>query len=445
MDMASGTNSPRSHSRAKRSTTNLADLRLAPLSKEYEPTKGELPPKSPLRTPYDAEDDASFARQHSSYLQGKSAPTTPGILSRSNSRRYLGGGLSRKNSIYDNNDADEHDAEGKTGYKYSASANIHAFSQNRGRTEYGSGQIPKAKSEASMTAQQRAEMAAQRLAGPGVPVSRKYRYSSPRGRRSGNATPRPAESDTWLTHTGSTASMLVREDKGQSWLSSRESATALAPESSEDDDDDDHYEEMAALSSSTNRLRLAQYDGGSPVSQRTSRWGSRYGSRPASRKTSRLASPVGSRTPRRSEQAGYFDCPITPLTTQPGFISPEEKRGQDEHAVEDLDIEKLSGENSYGLGNLVDRIMHFNLFSVTEHVDTTDDENGYAAVEKSETPEESRERMEAEAKRKKEEKDRLTAQAPPAPLGDGSKTQGEVSGWQDASWLLSVASKVIMN
>ncbi|EME84313.1 uncharacterized protein MYCFIDRAFT_210847 [Pseudocercospora fijiensis CIRAD86] len=442
--MASGTNTPRSRSRAKRSTTNLADLRLAPLSKQYEPTKGDVPPKSPLRTPYDAGEDASFARQHLSYLHGKSAPTTPGILSRSNSRRHLGGGLSRKNSIYDNNDA-EYDAEGETGYTYSASANMHAFNQNRGRTEYGSGQIPKAKSEAAITAQQRAEMAAQRLAGPGVPVSKRYRYSSSRGRKSGNATPRPTESDNWLTHTGSTASMLVREDKGQSWLSSRESATALAPASSEDDDDDDdHYEEMAALSSTTNRLRLAQYDGGSPVSQRTSRWGSRYGSRPASRKTSRLASPVGSRTPRRSEQAGYFDYPITPLITEPGFVSPEEKRGQDEEPEEDLDIEKLSGENSYGLGNLVDRIMHFNLFSVTEHIDTTDDENAYAAVE-NETPEESRRRMEAEAKRKKEEKDRLTAHAPPAPLGDGGKVQGEVSGWQDASWLLSVASKVIMN
>ncbi|KXT06766.1 hypothetical protein AC578_7223 [Pseudocercospora eumusae] len=443
--MASGTNTPRSRSRTKRSTTNLANLRLAPLSKQYEATKGDVSPKSPLRTPYDAEEDASFARQHSSYLQGKSAPTTPGILSRSNSRRHLGGGLSRKNSIYDNNDVD-YDAEGETGYAYSASANLHAFNQNRGRTEYGSGQIPKAKSEAAITAQQRAEMAAQRLAGPGVPVSKRYRYSSSRGRRSGHATPRPAESDTWLTHTGSTASMIVREDKGQSWLSSRESATALAPASSEDDDDDDdRYEEMAALSSTTNRLRLAQYDGGSPVSQRTSRWGSRYGSRPASRKTSRLASPVGSRTPRRSEQGGYFDYPITPLPTEPGFISPEEKRGQDEDPEEALDIEKLSGENSYGLGNLVDRIMHFNLFSVTEHVDTTDDENAYAAAVENETPEESRKRMEAEAKRKKEEKDRLTAQAPTAPPGDGSKTQGEVSGWQDASWLLSVASKVIMN
>ncbi|KAF7185423.1 hypothetical protein HII31_13270 [Pseudocercospora fuligena] len=309
--MASGTTTPRSRSRAKRSTTNLADLRLAPLSKQYEPTKGDVPPKSPLRTPYDPEEDVSFARQHSSYLQGKSAPTTPGILSRSNSRRHLGGGLSRKNSIYDSNDAD-YDAEGETGYAYSASANMQAFNQNRGRTEYGSGQIPKAKSEAAITAQQRAETAAQRLAGPGVP-------------------------------------------------------------------------------------------------------------------------------------SGYFDYPITPLTTEPGFTSPEEKRGQaDDDAEEDLDIEKLSGENSYGLGNLVDRIMHFNLFSVTEHVDTTDDEQSYASVE-NETPEESRRRMEAEAKRKKEEKDRLTAQAPPAPLGDGSKTQGEVSGWQDASWLLSVASKVIMN
>ena len=53
--------------------------------------------------------------------------------------------------------------------------------------------------------------------------------------------------------------------------------------------------------------------------------------------------------------------------------------------------------------------------------------------------------MEAERERRKDEKNRLTKQPAPAPLGgEGKNAAGEVSaGWQDASWLLSVAAKAL--
>ncbi|PPJ51615.1 hypothetical protein CBER1_08950 [Cercospora berteroae] len=474
--MASGASTPRSRSRAKRSTTNLANLRLAPLSTKHEASKGDLPVKSPLRTPYDAESEAEYVRKHPSYLQGQSAPTTPGILSRSNSKRHLGGGLSRRGSLYD------------TGEDADVESDVPNYASGPGRdtlrVDIGSGQIPKAKSEAALHGQQHdraARKASHRLSGPGVPLhpqQRNNRYN-PRGRRSGAATPTQKRhdidlsADSWLTHTSAMASALVREDKGQSWMSTRQSSTSLAPPTdSEDDDEDDNYEEMAALAASTAEMQQQSssygysgyaYEGGSPVSTRQSRsaWGSRYGSRPASNRTSRLASPVGTRTPRRfssdrPQNAGYFDNSagvgaMAEEDEQPGFVKSEDTRGE-ETEEEENEIARLSQTEGFGLGNVVDKVMNFNLFGGNEGAETTDDDVDPNAARRpemdgtvGETPEEAKARMEAEKQRRREEKDKLTKQRAPAPLGeDGKKAAGEVSaGWQDASWLLSVAAKAL--
>ncbi|KAM3420777.1 hypothetical protein BST61_g4023 [Cercospora zeina] len=475
--MASGANTPRSQSRARRSTTNLANLRLAPLSTKYEASKGDLPVKSPLRTPYDAESEAEYSRKHPSYLQGQSAPTTPGILSRSNSKRHLGGGLSRRGSLYD------------TGEDADVESDVPDYASGPGRdtlhVDIGSGKIPKAKSEAALHGQQHerdGRKAAHRLSGPGVPLhpqQRGNRYN-PRGRRSGAATPTQkrqgtdVSADSWLTHTSAMTSALVREDKGQSWITTRQSSTSLAPPTdSEDDDEDDNYEEMAALAASTAKMQQQSssyghsgyaYEGGSPVSTRQSRsaWGSRYGSRTASTRTSRLASPVGTRTPRRfssdrPQNAGFFDNfagadAMAEEGERSGFMKREDTRGE-ETEEEEQEIAKLSQTEGFGLGNVVDKVMNFNLFGGSEGAETTDDEYDPDAVRKTgseggavgETPEEAKKRMEAEKERRKGEKDQLTKHRAPAPLGgDGKAAAGEVgAGWQDASWLLSVAAKAL--
>lgn len=441
MSSASGTTTPRSRSRSKRSSTNLSNLRLAPLSSKYEAPKSDARLKSPGRNSLDADQDASFARRHSTYLQGQSAPTTPGILSRSNSRRHLGGGLSRRGSLYGN----DGEADTESGYAYGGNAVKHEA--GRERAEIGSGNIPKAKSDAALLMSDRQQ---NRLSGPGVPVSQSHGYRYPaQGRRSGTATPAArrgsAQEESWLTHTGAMTSALVREDKGLSWVTTRQSSTSLAPADSEEDEDDDHYEEMAALSASTAGLRLAQFDGGSPVSTRHSRsnWGSRYGSRSASRRTSRIASPVGTRTPRRSDQAAYFDYPLAQPTDHPGFIPPEDPQG--ESSNDEREIAQLSNpdSSSFALGNIVDRVVNFNLFNTNEQTDTTDDEGGKGGIRADETAEEAQQRMEAETKRRKGEKEKLTKQPPPAPLGDGKDGTVDVGGWQDAAWLLSVATKAL--
>ncbi|KAK4496378.1 hypothetical protein PRZ48_012358 [Zasmidium cellare] len=426
----SGTSTPRSRSRSKRSTTNLSDLRLAPLSTRFvEPPPDRKTPKSP----YEETPDAYFTRQHPSYIHGKSAPSTPGILSRSSSRKNLGAGLSRKSSVYEEDDADDE-------VSYSYAAPVRHFGGER--AEVGSGQIPKAKSDAALLlAQGQQRRDRERLAGQGVPLSKRHRYT---GRpKSGMQTPKRESGvvdDSWLTHTGAITSALVQEGKGQSWLASRESSTSLAVPESEDDEDDDHYEEMAALNASTAKLQLAAFDGGSPVSTRPSRsgWGSRYGSRSASRRTSRLASPEGTRTPRRADVVGYFDSHEPDLPEEePGFVNPQDRN---EELEAQLEVERLTTSKSFGMGNIVDRLMNFNLFKVDEGAETTDDESVH--VRDDETLEEAKQRMAAELKRRREEKEKLVSQPPPAPLGDGQE-QGEGAGWKDAAWLLSVASKAM--
>ena len=323
------------------------------------------------------------------------------------------------------------DSDNEMNYSYAAGRR--AFGSER--AEVGSGNIPKAKSEAALMQQQ------DRLAGRGVPVSRKYR--SGKRSRTGANTPQTenSTSDTsWLTRTGAVTSAILQETKGQSWLASRDSTTSLAVPESVEDDDDEQYEEMAALSASTARL---QFSAGnmSPTSTRASRWGSRYGSRAGSTRTSRLASPTGLRTPRRGDVAGYFDDhPMALPLEEAGVII---DRGRTEQYEDQMEVERLTMSQSFGLGGFVDRLMKFNLFKVDEHGDTTDDETS-RGVDELETNDEARERMAAEAERKRKEKEKLVAQLPPAPLGGGKDGKGEPGGWQDAAWLLSVASKAFL-
>lgn len=233
--------------------------------------------------------------------------------------------------------------------------------------------------------------------------------------------------ESWLSHAGATASALVQEGKGQSWLASRDVVKPV--ESEEEEEDDDQYEEMAALSASTAQLHFAAFGGGSPVSARVSRWGSRYGSRSASRRTSRRASPSGFRTPRKGDSGGYFDA-------KEDVPAAEGEAKEEESEVSEIEIEDL-GEGSFGLGPLVEKLMGFNPFKAEEGLESTDDERGV------EGDAEAANRREVELKRRREAKARLAAMPGPAPMGEAENGDGEVGGWSDAAWLLSVATKAM--
>ncbi|KAK5724963.1 hypothetical protein LTR17_013348 [Elasticomyces elasticus] len=401
--MASRSSSnPRSSSRSKRSTTNLAGLRLAPLSTKFaEPTSDEVARKAS----HDETPRVTFATQHSSYIQGKSAPSTPGILSRSSSRRNLSGGLSRRGSLYD--DAVE--------YQYGA---VRLHSGDGERAEMGSGQIPKAKSEATLSTRQ---------AGSGALRKKQYHGRS----KTGTNTPRGvhyADDEDWLARTRAATHDIVQEAKGQSWLASRNSSATLTHLESDDDAIDDGYEEMAALSASQRR-------GGGMLSPTATRvkspmWGSRYGSRSGSRRSSRRGSATGVRTPLAVpaglDMTSYFAEDVVAEPVEPEYFHAE-------YDEEEGELARLSDQQSYGMGGIVDRLMQFRLFSVAEKEEITTDEEDPG----NETGNESDARRAEAAKTRRNE--RVTA-APTKPAPDEEQGEG---GWQDAAWLLSVASKAI--
>ncbi|EMC97727.1 hypothetical protein BAUCODRAFT_33450 [Baudoinia panamericana UAMH 10762] len=369
-------NIPRSSSRSKRSTTNLADLRPSPLTTRFE----EPPEKqTSARSPYEDAQGLTFSRHHSSYIQGKSAPTSPGILSRSSSRRNLGAGLSRRGSLYDND----------VQYQYNAAPTP----GSRDRAEVGSGQIPKAKSEAALLVQQR-------LSGQ----AKKY------------------TDEDWLTRTSAATNALLQEAKGQSWLASRDSSTTLTHLDSDDDEDDGGYEEMAALSASQARLETKLNPSASRI--KSPMWSSRYGSRANSRRTSRQQSPVSTRTPLGAPIGydGPSDYFSKGVQMKADFINEEDEVGDGPDEEVEKDVASYSEGRSYGLGGIVDRLMNFNLFSVQETV--TEDEGNEGSVEKPRVAD----------PKPKHEASQIEARTDDAPDGGG---------WQDAAWLLSVASKAL--
>ena len=107
-------------------------------------------------------------------------------------------------------------------------------------------------------------------------------------------------------------------------------------------------------------------------------------------------------------------------------------------AADETELARLTSEKSFGLGRLVDQIMGFHLFKVEEGQESTDDDDDHDDGVDELTDAASR--VAAEAKRRREEKERLTA-LPPAPREVGE--EGGQGGWQDAAWLLSVASKAL--
>ncbi|KAK3673770.1 hypothetical protein LTR78_006323 [Recurvomyces mirabilis] len=453
---STGSRTPRSssRSRAKRSTTNLSDLRLAPLTTTLAPLASEAraDETGTPRSPYDRTQDVTYSQQHSSYIQGKSAPSTPGILSRSSSRRNLSGGLSRRGSLYDD----------EVQYQYGAVRQDQEYG-NSERVAVGTAHIPKAKSEAALLIHQRD----QRLTGRGVPLKR--RHQGRPGTRTGSTTPRPrdlarqADDQDWLARTRAATHDIVQEAKGQSWLASRESSTTLHHlESSDDDDVDEGYEEMAAMSAADIRSTHGTRRDGrlSPeVVRRQSAkipiWGSRYGSRSASRGTSRrgstnsLRTPLGNSNPNPnlSQLDGYFaDDPLTlPAPTAGGTMEPDfinvldgDEGDEEGPSGAEEEVARLSDQRGYGIGGIVERIMSFNLFSVQEKGEESGSEEEVAK-------EEERGKIKGEEEGRKGQEAEQTVRAPslpPAPAADVGDAGGE-GGWQDAAWLLSVASRAL--
>jgi len=444
----------RSSSRSRRSHPTFSDLRLAPLKT----TDDSVVHLSPVlsKTPADQSIESVYKANHSSYLTGRSLPSTPGgILTRSSSRKQLHGGLSRRSSIYD------------TSFDYAYTA-----------ATAPSDKVPlaqKSASEALLAGSEKEKRQATLLHGPGKTLHPRSGTQIPHSR---SRAPRPT--DDWLSHTVTFTSNLLAESKGHSYLHSSSShlpnllvSRPGSPSSSEDDEDAyrtprEHASRSYATSPARSRSPL--------LTRENTGWGSRFGSRAGSGFPSRRGSqgalssavtPFSVLPPsnknyfaREFQERGYFDAKPVRSHTQdrgddvrPDFVdqgdvvaySHEEMwDDEDDEERDEEEIARLASTPGYGfgLGSVVDRLVGFSF------LDDADAEAGKGRDEKSDRSardevRKDRERMlQHEARRKSTVETEASSRRRSEEV-DIEEEKGHM--WNDAKWLLEVAGRVLLS
>jgi hypothetical protein len=414
----------RSGSRSRRSYPNLHNLSLAPLSSQF-PLDASAPP-SP--------DQDRIHTPRTSYIAQKSAPTTPGILSLSQSRSSSRNGRrSNRGYVYD-------------GYFLNPDVPVK-----------DAGDIPKAKSTTSVN--------------PHMHVGFADLPSGPHHKRKGTA-PLPIRmplvrhhttdsTGDWLHRAGIAIAGETRDSKGQGWLVRRESSTSLV---NQDDEREDDARRMALLSGE--HLADVEYSTFTPRLSRAgsrvaSRMHSRVGSRVQSARNSRRGSRVGSRvdlmmsaglrTPSARHSLEMDETMFEEDVVEPDFVEDDDESDGDEE-----EVARLARDRGFGLGSWVDRLIGWTLFDVDEDGEESssdEEEEDDASRPENMTKEELALRREVEARRRKLEREAIIAASAvnihneEAKADDDSETlppPEDGGGWADAAWLFSVASKVIL-
>ncbi|KAI1340097.1 hypothetical protein F5Y15DRAFT_63922 [Xylariaceae sp. FL0016] len=356
--------------RKNRSSTNLNHLSLAPLTS-----------KLPLTDPDDLPDFvASPVQYNPSYLQGKSAPTTPRLLK--SPPRTRGNSPRRRSSV----------------------------------PEVPALLLPKSKSTTHLAVPRG------RRHGPG--------QISPTTRRRKDEEER-RDSD-WMLRTGSLISSEARESKGQAWLVSRASATSLTGMR---DAEEEAYERELAREKELASRRGSRRGSIAGADEDPFFPSSRFGSRSHSRVGSRSQFRTPLRTPlERSTQPDYFaqDSAVEDEYMQgPDFVSLDEKLEAvevDTSQADEATVRRLVNRRSMGMGAWM-----WSLLAVEEHDEDSDNAGGEVTdgeTEESQLPR-SASTVDFEGFSSLSE-ERVT----PPKVDEGS-------GWQDAAWLMSVASKVL--
>jgi hypothetical protein len=273
--------------------------------------------------------------------------------------------------------------------------------------------------------------------------------------------------DDWLHRAGLAISGETRESKGQGWLVRRESSTSVVGQSDEYEQHPSHDDRRMALLS-------GEHFGDSdfPVffspcmSRAGSRIPSRMGSRVPSARQSRRGSRVGSRADLMMSlgskpQSARQSLELEELEDR--FIKADFIEADDESDGDEEEVARLARERGFGLGGWMDRLIGWTLFSVDEDREGSDEEDvddGRTLRLESITTEDLRLRREVEAKRRKLEREAIIAasalkwqetyanttddESRPCTADDQhTPANEEAGGWQDAAWLLSVASKAL--
>jgi hypothetical protein len=255
----------------------------------------------------------------------------------------------------------------------------------------------------------------------------------------------------WLLRAGAAISSSTRESKGQAWLVSRASSTSLTAERDEEEEELQRElareREQTSIRGSRRGSAAGAFDADDEFSPVTTRRSLSFGpatgtgSRPMSRYGSRANSRRGSRaqlfTPLAAggDQGDYFDRKDfgQEFITEPDFVDAEEDEDEDDDEAkkDEAVVRKLARASNLGLGGLVERMLGWSLFAVDEDGEETEieviDEKGEDSEISSRTSRMNLRGMETPVEDKM------------PPLRDD-----ETGGWQDAAWLLSVATKVLL-
>ena len=248
----------------------------------------------------------------------------------------------------------------------------------------------------------------------------------------------------WLFRTGALMSSEAREFKGQAWLVSRASSTSLVV--ARDDEDEDILEqqferdrEFASRHSSrrgshANLLHHVRSPEGNHPGRSVSRPLSRSHSRPHSRPESRA---YGFTPLDRADLDEYFGQ--SPESNEhyagPDFVNLDErlealgKEAQDDEAV----VRKLVRRGQAGRDSWLANVLGWSLFSVEEDDGESDSSDDTTDADTEGLPTASR----TSSARSLDHLTKLREEPIPPP-------QSDEGGWNDAAWLLSVASRVIL-
>ncbi|KAH7085011.1 hypothetical protein BKA63DRAFT_498735 [Paraphoma chrysanthemicola] len=428
--MTEGTRTP---SRSRRSYPNLHNLSLAPLSAKY-PLDASAPP-SP--------DEPAVHTPRTSYIAQKSAPTTPGILSLSQSRSNSRNRTSRHRT--------------KPIYAYDS------YFVNPDHPVRDIGEIPKAKSTNTLH--------------PGVsfaddPLSTEKKHhvrkaTAPLPHRMPLVRHHTTDADDeWWHRAGLAIAGETRDSKGQGWLVRRESSTSLVQQDDEYEVHPSHDAKRIALLSGEH-INTDDFPTFSPkMSRAGSRVQSRMQSRVPSAKQSRRGSRVGSRADLNmtfGSAASNYASARQSLDIEDRFLEPDFVEQDEESDGDEEEVARLARERGFGLGGWMDRLIGWTLFSVDEDGEASDDDDadnddasgGVPFLPENMTKEELRLRREVEARRRKLEREAIVAASAvkgldkendasrPSTAESQRQQRDDEGGWQDAAWLLSVASKAL--
>ncbi|KAL8853208.1 MAG: hypothetical protein Q9221_001942 [Calogaya cf. arnoldii] len=255
------------------------------------------------------------------------------------------------------------------------------------------------------------------------------RHHSRRGTSNSTSAAYNADS-SWLTRTASTLAMHSMEERGQSWLASRNSATTLHHYRHGSDEIDDGI------------ANVADFDGGKEVAK------SGYPrSTPASRYASRVQSRVGSRVGSRSdlrmtsakiEEAGRYDGPRDdpPATVQamegmePDFVDLDKRDREEEEVAEVVDEGEMRKLILGRVGGWVDWMVGW--MDLRAVADGDEDEDDRIGDEEMDEMEEKGQ----EGRRPLGEGDTgVSARGSGFPAPDPSG-----GAWEDTKWLLKIAA-----